>query len=528
MDIKKCKIIKNVFTSILPFALILTIMTPVNIAKAALPTTVNVLPESSDTSLTAITNGQSRNYATGTAHKDSTGKAGAGRGTISYSTASGSGVLTLDGVDITTTNGLIAASGGTGDLEIVLKGTNSITSNTNTILATSNNIKFSGDGTLTISQNTAGKAISTATAGNIDFASASDITLNQAATQSAIDSVNDLTLTSGTVNVNQTGAANAVVVGRNSNINNGVLNINQDTANDAFNGTGTFNMTNGSIMTKNNGATGNGLNITGAIDITGGMVDSSIINNASTGLPIYGGNTITIGSANIKAIGAAGTSLYGISNATGNAITINKGSVIEAVGNTNGIKPENLVIDDTVTWAAVVGQTADVATRLDAISGTDIANALRNGGQDYVKLYNEITLDPTSSVFDKYTASKDHTEITVALNLNGNGLTEIVTNGTPLKIGTDYILNYNGTDLVSVTFQVREYLQNQDLGTHILTFRFNNGTTADFTLNVVDSSLNTKDDLPKTGDTTSIMPYILLLTAGIFTIIIAVRKKIFE
>lgn len=528
MNLKKFKVVKNVFAGVLPFALLLAIMTPMNIAQAAAPTTVNILPEASDATLTAITNGQSRNYATGAGHKDSTGKAGAGRGTISYSTTSGNGVLTLDGVDLTTTNGLISATGGTGDLEIVLKGTNSITSDANTILATSNNLKFSGDGTLTISQNNAGKAISTTTAGNIDFASASNITLNQAAAGSAIDSVNDLVLTSGTVNVKQTGAADAVVVGGNSTINNGTLSITQDNANNAFNGTGTFNMKDGVLSTKNNGATGNGLNVTGAMNITGGTVDSSIVNTTSTGLPMYGGNTITISSANVKAIGAAGTSPYGISNASGNAITINKGSMIEAVGNTNGIKPENLDIDNTVSWVAIVGQAADVAKRLDVNKGSDIVTALKNGGQDYVKLYNEVTLDPNSSIFDKDASSENHTEVTVALNLNGTGLTEILTNGTPLKIGTDYVLNYNGTDLVSVTFQVREYLQNQDVGTHILNFKFNNGTTADFTLNVVDSSLNKKDDLPKTGDTTNVMPYILLLTAGIFTIIMAVRKKIFE
>ena len=52
-------------------------------------------------------------------------------------------------------------------------------------------------------------------------------------------------------------------------------------------------------------------------------------------------------------------------------------------------------------------------------------------------------------------------------------------------------------------------------------------------LNVVDTTpvnnaeQNQKDQLPKTGDETSVMPYVLLLTAGLFTIIVATKKKIF-
>ena len=162
MKLIESKLLKKVSIGILPLAFLFVTMCPNHIAHSAVPTTVSVLPDAADGALTAITNGQSRDYATMGGYKDSTGAVGAGRGTISYSTAGGTGVLTLNGVDLSTDNGLLTAAAGDGDLEIVLVGTNSITSTKATIAATSNNIKFTGDGTLTISQNTAGSAISTA------------------------------------------------------------------------------------------------------------------------------------------------------------------------------------------------------------------------------------------------------------------------------------------------------------------------------------------------------------------------------
>ncbi|CDB24463.1 predicted cell wall binding protein [Clostridium sp. CAG:557] len=533
MKLIESKLLKKVSIGILPLAFLFVTMCPNHIAHSAVPTTVSVLPDAADGALTAITNGQSRDYATMGGYKDSTGAVGAGRGTISYSTAGGTGVLTLNGVDLSTDNGLLTAAAGDGDLEIVLVGTNSITSTKATIAATSNNIKFTGDGTLTISQNTAGSAISTATGGNIEFASNSGITLKQAAVAAAIDSVADLVLTNGHVVVTQTGATDAVKVGDNTTINGGTLDVTQNTTNASIKGTGTLDMTAGSVVTKNAGATGNGTDITGAVTLNGGSIDATITNASSTGIPLYSAETITINSANVKALGAAGHSPYGISNAAGKNITINKGSVIEALGNTNAIRTANLTLDETVAWTALAGQTANAATKLTQTKGSEIVSALTAGGQDYVKLYNETTLDPVSSTFDKYTAAKEHTEITVGLGLNGNTLSEITAGDTALQVGRDYVLNYNGADPVSVTFQVREYLETLPVGEHVLTFKFANGTTADFMLNVVDTTpvnnaeQNQKDQLPKTGDETSVMPYVLLLTAGLFTIIVATKKKIF-
>lgn len=549
MSLIKMKIMKKICIGILPVAFLFATMCPNYVAHSAAPTTVSVLPETADGALTAITDGQSRNYTTAGGYQDSTGAAGKGRGTISYSTTGGTGVLTLNGVDLTTANGLLTANAGNGDLEIVLVGTNSITSTAAAIAATSNNIKFSGSGTLTISQNTAGSAISTTTGGNINFESSAGITLKQAAAASAINSVANVTVTNGNVSITQTGAADAVTVGGNTAINGGTLDITQNTANAAVKGTGTFTMTNGSVVTKNAAATGNGIDITGAIALNGGSLNATITNANSTGIPLNGASTITISGANVKAMGAPGHSPYGISNTAGQAITINKGSVVEALGNTNAIRTADLVLDNTVTWSAVAGQTATAATKLTQTKGAEIVAALAAGGQDYVALYNESSLTPTSSTFDKYTAAKEHTEITVGLGLNGNALSEIVLGDTPLQVGRDYVLNYNGTDPVSVTFQVREFLENLPVGAHALTFRFGNGSTAEFTLNVVDTTPatpdpntnptpetqtpennteNKKDELPKTGDETTIMPYVLLLTTGLFTVLLATKRKIFS
>lgn len=532
MSLIKSKVIKRMFIGLLPLAILFGMICPGHVAQSAAPTTVSILPAAADGALTQITDGQSRNYATSKGYKDSTGTASAGRGTISYSTTGGNGVLTLDGVDLTTDNGLVTATGGNGDLEIVLVGTNSITSTKNTIAATSNNIKFSGTGTLTISQNTAGSAISTTTAGNIDFATTANIDLKQAAGAAAVNSAANITLTSGNVSITQSGAADAITATGNVAINDGNLDINQSTTNAALKAAGTFNMTKGAVMTKNAGATGNGIDATGDITISGGMIDLSITNANSTGIPIYSAENITISGASVKAMGSAGHSPYGISTANGKNIVINKGSSVEALGNTNAVNPANLTIDDTATWTAMAGQTASTATKLKETKGSEIVKEMATNGYDYIRLYNEVTLEPKSSTFDKYTASKEHTEITVSVNPNGSALSEIRLGNRPLQVGRDYVLNYNGTDPVSVTLQVREFLEKLPVGNHVLTFSFNNGATADFALNVVDTKPeekpadDPKDKLPKTGDETSILPELLLLTAGVFTIIIATKKKL--
>ena len=479
---------KKMFASVGTVAFLFAAVCAPSVTYSAEPTTVRVLSEVEGRTFTELSDGQSINYASEGGHRDSTGAEGAGRGVISYSTAGNRAVLTLDNVDVTTDSGLMSASIGIGDLDVVLNGTNSITSNKTAILTSSNNIRFVGSGTLTISQNTENSAISTLSGGNIEFATDSDITINQAAAAPAINSSGNLAVTSGNVNVVQSGASEAVAVGGSTTIGGGALNITQNAAENALNTAGALNMDSGRLATSNTGESGNGLNVAGAINLTGGMVES-IIGGASTGIPVYGGEAITINGANVRAIGAAGSTPYGISTAAGKNIVIHRCSVVEAVGNTNAINPANLIIDDSVDWVALAGQSADTAARLAEVKGGDIKRAITDGGYDFVRLYNEIVLLPNAVTYDRNTAAREHTEITVVLGLNGNMLTEIGEGNTALQVGRDYVLNYNGADLISVTFQVREYLETLAVGTHILTFRFNNGTTADFALNVVDTSV---------------------------------------
>ena len=94
--------------------------------------------------------------------------------------------------------------------------------------------------------------------------------------------------------VTQTGATDAVKVGDNTTINGGTLDVTQNTTNASIKGTGTLDMTAGSVVTKNAGATGNGTDITGAVTLNGGSIDATITNASSTGIPLYSAETITI------------------------------------------------------------------------------------------------------------------------------------------------------------------------------------------------------------------------------------------
>ncbi len=480
---------KKIFVSVVPMVFLFATLCATNVLCYASgeATIVRVLPDVVGRAFTEITEGQSIDYASEGEHKDSTGADGAGRGVISHSMIGDKTVVTLDNVDITTDNGLLSASIGSGDLEIVLNGSNSITSNKTTILTSNNNLRFVGSGTLTINQNTDDSAISTLSGGNIEFATNSEITINQSAADSAISASANLVVSSGNINILQTGNADAVAVGGDTTINGGSLNITQNSSDNAIQAAGSLSVTAGRLATNNADATGNGLNVEGEVNLTGGTIES-IITNDSTGIPVYASEAIIINGANVRAIGAAGSSPYGISTADGKNIVIHRGSVVEAVGNINAINPANLIIDDSVDWVAMAGQSAETASKLVEVNGSDIKTAITDAGYDYVRLYNEIVLVPSSITYDRNTAAREHTEITVVLGFNGNMLTELVEGDRALQVGRDYVLNYNGADLISVTFQVREYLETLGVGTHILTFKFNNGLTSNVAINVVDTA----------------------------------------
>lgn len=413
-SLKVSQCAKKLFAGTLPVAFLFVTMFYGNVTYATAPTTVKVLAATSSTGFTAITDGESRDYSQGGHYKDSQGTAGAGKGTISYSTDNGVGVLTLDSLDLTTTKGLIEADGGNGNLEIVLKGNNIITldsSAINALLVEGNNLKISGDGTLTVNEGSnSGSAILMENS-NIEFAGDSVITLNQSTDHPAIDFNvgGSLIITKGTVNVNQTGKGNAVAVKNETKINGGTLNIVQ------------------SATVATDGSPVNALNCDGDITITNSNVNATIVNQDSKGMPIYSdkGN-ITINNSNVKAIGSGvqKNSPYGIGTKASNKTTINKGSVVEMYGK-EAANFEQVAIDDTVSWEVTAGESPESAKKLKETKASDILAKLKANKYSYVKLASQ-------------------------------------------------------------------------------------------------------DKLPKTGDNTSVMQYILLLVAGAFTVMVVNKKKVFE
>ena len=610
--------IKKVFSSVLPLAFLFVTMCSGNIAHAAW-TNINVLKNDGSAIDQDVKGGATVDY-TGTI-ADSAGTATSSKGSIKYE----AGILKLDGLDLTTTHGLIDATAGASEvLTIELVGDNKITSSAAAIKVTSGSIKFTGSGSLTITQGTAGSAISTVTAGNIEFAQTGKITIAQGAAAAAIGSVADLTLTSGTVQVAQTGSATAVNAGALCNLYGGLLTIDQQTNNSALASTGAFTMSEGNVTISQEGdsiavnlagsvtLTGGELNIIQASDknamyctgsynqsggtvdiaqhggdnalsfndtftmsggmltaisvadadgalhfkgdatISGGQIVAGINSSSNTSSdPIYldASKTLTISKAAVASLNMGGP--HGIGAGTGASIVVNKGSLIESFGNTNGIQLDVLALDNTVSWTAAVGAKVDGDHQLISVNTpTDL------GTHKYVKLYNASTLAPATSVFDKNTAAKEHTEITVGLDLNSNKLTGISLGDTQLTSGKEFHENIaaGASDPSSVTFQVREFLDTLPVGTHTLTFAFDNSTTADFALEVVDTTnsggaqagdnaqgganqagdnaqggnTSKKDTVPKTGDESNIMLYVMLLTAGLFSLVLASKKKLFS
>ncbi len=582
--------IKKAFSSILPLTFLFVTICSGNIAHAAF-SAVTALPDSTDAALTDISSGGTRNF---TGYNNSAGSAG-GKGTLAYDNSSST--LTLTDIDITTTNGVFAATGtGTTDvLTVKLVGDNKITSSKETIKVTSGSIKFTGDGSLTITQNTAGSAISTVTAGNIEFAQTGAITITQSADAYAISSAVNLTMASGNLTVKQSGNAQAVFIGGTGNTTGGTLTIIQTAAHgslvstgaftqsggnivvthsgdsaavnfsstftmsggslavtqsadkNAVQFTGAFSQTGGSITTTNSGASGSGLYFSDTAQFNGGK--TSATSTTSSDDIIYGNNqAITVNGGRVYANSSVNSD-YGIT-ASFAAVTITRG-VVEGYANVAGIDTDNLVLGD-YTWTVYAGNDKDSAKLLTQTSAADVVSALKAGGYDYVRIYNAYTLAPATSVFDKNTAAKEHTEITVGLDLNGNKLTGISRGSTALTSGTEFHENIaaGASDPSSVTFQVREFLDTLPVGTHTLTFTFDNSTTADFTLEVVDTTNsagstqtgntaqsegpNQAEDktqsgnVPKTGDESNIMLYIMLLTAGLFSLVLASKKKLFS
>ena len=576
----KTQILKKLFSSVLPLTFLFVTMCQGNIAHAAF-TTVNALPNSTDGSLTDIQSGGTRNF---TGYNNSTGKSG-GKGMLAYN--NDTSTLTLTDIDISTTNGLFEATGsGAEDILIInLVGENKISSSKATIKLTSGSIKFTGSGSLTINQSGAYSAISTVTAGNIEFAQAGKIAITHgsnsaaiattAATDSititsgslsvtksdqgsAIESKGPFNLNGGTVKIEQTGDSIAVDLSKEVTVSGGTLTVSQSASKNAIKFASTYTQTLGSVIVNQAGSD-NAMSFEGAFTMEGGYIESintsdtqgalhfkdnasisggrikaRINNETNTSSPIYieSSKTLSIHGKSISSLGGA-KSPYGIDGNSGSKIEIYKGQ-IEAFGNTNAINPTYLTISSDVDWTALVGASSSKTTEIHPKTITDL------GSYDYVKLYNPSTLASVSSVFDKNTTAKDHTEITVKLTLNGNKLSGISLGKTQLTSGKEFTENMaaGSSDIGSITFEVREFLDSLTVGTHTLTFAFDNGTSAAFSLQVVDSAQSSdttqsndaaqKDEVPKTGDQSNVMLYVLLLSAGLFSIILANKKKLFN
>ena len=617
--------IKKAFSSILPLTFLFVTICSGNIAHADW-TNINVLKPDGTAIDQDVKGGSTVTYNKEIAN--SAGTATSSTGKITYA----DDVLTLEGIDLTTSHGLINATADDNDvLTIKLVGDNKITSSAAAIKVTDGSIKFTGDGSLTITQSSGYSAISTSTAGNVEFAQTGTISITATGDTSAIttaQATDTITVTSGTLSVNKSGQASALEskgpfklnggtvsltetggtsgaalsVGATCDITGGSLTIDQQSANSALEVTGAFTMpdgtvninqsgnaiavdfkstatvsggslavtqsannhavqftgafsqTGGSITTTNSGASGSGLYFSATAQFNGGT--TSATSTTSAGDIIYGNNqAITVNGGRVYANGSVNSN-YGISAGSA-AVTITRG-VVEGHADVAGIDPNNLVLGD-YTWTVYAGQNADSVRLLTQTSAADVVSALKAGGYDYVRIYNASTLAPATSVFDKNTAAKEHTEITVGLDLNGNKLTGISLGSTALTSGTEFHENIaaSASDPSSVTFQVREFLDTLPVGTHTLTFTFDNSTTADFTLEVVDTTnsggstqtedtaqsegsnqaedkttqsdnTSNKTTTPKTGDESNIMLYVMLLTAGLFSLVLASKKKLFS
>lgn len=412
-----------------------------------------------------------------------------------------------------------------------------------------------GTVSLTESSGTSGEALSVAKECNLNSGS---LTIIQKSNNSALKVTEAFKMSGGAVKIEQTGDAIAMDLSGAVTVSGGTLTVSQSAAKNAIKSASTYTQTLGSIIVNQNGGD-NAMSFEGAFTMEGGYIESintadtqgalhfkddasisggrikaRINNETNTNSPIYvdASKRLTVSNAVISSLGGT-KSPYGIDGNSGSKIEIYKGQ-IEAFGNTNAINPTYLTLSSDVDWTALVGASSSETTEIHPKTITDL------GSYDYVKLYNASTLASATSVFDKNTAAKEHTEITVKLTLNGNKLTGISLGKTQLTSGKEFTENMvsGSSDIESVTLEVREFLDSLAVGTHTLTFAFDNGTSAAFTLEVVDTAQSSdttqsndatqKDEVPKTGDQSNVMLYVLLLSAGLFSIILANKKKLFN
>ena len=588
--LKKNKIFKKVFSSVLPLAFLFVTICSGNIAHAADIKIPVLKPDGSD--VEDMNLHDTRNFDGTT--KNSEGTSDSSKGTIEF-TQDASGTLTLilkdmdltvEGdhtfIDVVPSSTTIDA----GVLQIELVGTNKFTLVGEDALFSKIDYAqafFIGDGTLDIKMDSAlfveGPSACTAT-GSVTFAQNGTINLSWSGdpNRNYAISIPNFTVKNGTLNINDNSTTQAFWLSCNKfTISNGNLNINQ-TFGDIGIKTYNFEMTGGAISINSgpgytnpagdSGASQNraslyvtnlfkmekgSINITSdSIDcaclyldptssstssgdekdnifvISGGRIDLKLTNPKNTHPAFYFGNKneLVLEDGFISAIGGS-ASPYGIGGAASAKINI-KNAQIEAWGSQGALQTEMITLNPDLVWTALVGDNSGSTTQIHPKTASDL------DPYKYVKLSLASTLAPDTSVFNKNITSKERTDITVKLNLNGNKLTGIFLGDTQLTSGKEFIGNINAGSLTldSVTFKVREFLDSLAVGTHTLTFAFDDGTSADFNLEVVDTAQSSdstrKDQVPKTGDQSNVMLYVLLLTSGLFSIILANKKKLFN
>ncbi|WP_028552332.1 X2-like carbohydrate binding domain-containing protein [Paenibacillus sp. UNC451MF] len=102
-------------------------------------------------------------------------------------------------------------------------------------------------------------------------------------------------------------------------------------------------------------------------------------------------------------------------------------------------------------------------------------------------------INPTTANFDKYAGSSGNTNVTTALTLNGNTLTNIANGTASLVAGTDYTVSG------STVMILKSYLQTQPAGPISLTFAFSGGADQTLTVTVTDSTPGSSAISPTTA-----------------------------
>jgi photosystem II stability/assembly factor-like uncharacterized protein len=134
---------------------------------------------------------------------------------------------------------------------------------------------------------------------------------------------------------------------------------------------------------------------------------------------------------------------------------------------------------DGITWTK---QESPVNSTLRDIASN--GNEIVAVGQEGVilrSLGTNVTINPKTASFDKYSSSLDYKDVVTTVDLNGNNLTGISNGNDVLVQGTDY------TFLNGIVTLNKDYLKKQPVGTMELSLAFSKGTPIKFVITISDS-----------------------------------------